>query len=1124
MNQPPKPKLRTVLKRVYRAHPYLLFASGFIFLSALAALGISVYYYIAPSPAPVLQFVANSLLAGHSSSSSTAAAARSNHSSSSSSSTGAHSSSSSSSSSSSILSSSSTGPAGIGGGSGGGALYAQRSSLGYYSTTTSGVNGTIKVFMPGVNRYSQIDYGFVFFNNLYQGYANSFRFYSNQTTFQISTSYNNYVTTVPSITVILNSPQQHVSLGFFTLNYQMLPIFNGTMDINGRCGVVSVTAQQGLLNLTSLGASFIYPNKVYCVQILSPYNTIPWVPASLNNNGFAGSYDASACAFSANGQLFLRFVSSASATSLITVGFDFTKPAQTTAPCALGYCELVGSPCPANAYCSSVNATTYTCVCNKGWTGPTCSDSTVLTMTFINTNLAPINTSNGLYYVSTNPVSLTSSLVNSTGPAQCYFFSRVPAAQNEFCMELNTASNPYQQPESTLLALVTDTLTGATSISGFSNYYGSFNSTQQYYPVLSFQREVASNYFYQIIDSNSYCQFYSPYAILVYQHLFSGTMIIAQQYYAQILQLQVPSTASMLKYFYFPFVADPSYISYNFKLALVSDGSPFANTTYCVNSTTTASGLYYCNFVPGAVAKGDQLVLYVLTPSPFTLIQDDPFIVQPWFNTHLAYDTTAYYCELHPGTCRGNSSCISLSSTAYNCRCAPGYFGTNCTDTMCSLNPTICQFNGACLLQTTPPFYYCKNVFLTQWITSNSGTSNSSQVQLPLVSTGSYNFTVLWGDGTSNLITTYNQPTRLHTYGSAGVYTIAISGLITGFDFQGAGDNTKLTVIANFGSLALLNPVSSNGIFQDCNSLTITALDNPNLAQLTSMAYMFQNTFALTTIPTVNTWNTSTVTLMSGLFYGSSFRSDISSWDVSNVRKMDYMFYNTAFNLPLGTWNTSQLQDASLMFGSGHFNQPIGSWNTQSLTSLSGTFQSAHNFNQNISSWNTSSVLDMSNTFNGGVFNQDISKWDVSHVKTMSHMFQQSVFNKSLATWNTARVTDMSFMFTNNFYFQQDLSNWITSNVTTMDSMFWGAIFNGNVSRWDIRQVTNLHFFLQGDTHFTTANYDSLLIGWSNEPGIHNLTQLDTSSYYSCAPSPAATARAYLMTHYSWTINDFGCV
>lgn len=64
--------------------------------------------------------------------------------------------------------------------------------------------------------------------------------------------------------------------------------------------------------------------------------------------------------------------------------------------------------------------------------------------------------------------------------------------------------------------------------------------------------------------------------------------------------------------------------------------------------------------------------------------------------------------------------------------------------------------------------------FVSSWdttITSGTSTANN-QVQLPLNVLGTYNFFIDWGDGTQNIITSWNQPEILHTYATGGVYTI----------------------------------------------------------------------------------------------------------------------------------------------------------------------------------------------------------------------------------------------------------------------------------------------------------------------------------------------------------------
>jgi len=81
------------------------------------------------------------------------------------------------------------------------------------------------------------------------------------------------------------------------------------------------------------------------------------------------------------------------------------------------------------------------------------------------------------------------------------------------------------------------------------------------------------------------------------------------------------------------------------------------------------------------------------------------------------------------------------------------------------------------------------NIFSSVWETAclGSGSSNSNQIRLPLDPSGTYLFEIDWGDSTSDLITSWNQPETLHTYEYEGRYTVHISGLCDGWRFNNAG-------------------------------------------------------------------------------------------------------------------------------------------------------------------------------------------------------------------------------------------------------------------------------------------------------------------------------------------------
>ena len=103
----------------------------------------------------------------------------------------------------------------------------------------------------------------------------------------------------------------------------------------------------------------------------------------------------------------------------------------------------------------------------------------------------------------------------------------------------------------------------------------------------------------------------------------------------------------------------------------------------------------------------------------------------------------------------------------------------------------------------------------------------------------------------------------------------------------------------------------------------------------------------------MNTWDTSQVTNMSGLFnwkntdkYGDvsgsnvetefkNFNEDISNWDTSNVTNMESMFHDcNVFNADIGKWNTSKVTNMKDMFHNANlFNQNV---NTKPAYNLNG--------------------------------------------------------------------------------------------------------------------------------------------------------------------------------------------
>ncbi|XRB05172.1 EF-hand domain-containing protein [Pycnococcus provasolii] len=102
----------------------------------------------------------------------------------------------------------------------------------------------------------------------------------------------------------------------------------------------------------------------------------------------------------------------------------------------------------------------------------------------------------------------------------------------------------------------------------------------------------------------------------------------------------------------------------------------------------------------------------------------------------------------------------------------------------------------------------------------------------------------------------------------------------------------------------------------------------------------------------MNAWDTSAVTDMSGLFKGLevvwAFNEDISNWDTSQVTDMSGMFMGSWFNGDISGWDTSKVTDMGSMFDRAtSFNQDISGWDTSQVKYMDDMFDGADAFNKN---------------------------------------------------------------------------------------------------------------------------------------------------------------------------------
>jgi surface protein len=432
--------------------------------------------------------------------------------------------------------------------------------------------------------------------------------------------------------------------------------------------------------------------------------------------------------------------------------------------------------------------------------------------------------------------------------------------------------------------------------------------------------------------------------------------------------------------------------------------------------------------------------------------------------------------------------------------------------------------------------------FISTWKTNNlsTGSSTATQIKLPLVSWGTYNFVVDWGDGTTSTITTWNAAATTHTYATAGTYTVKIKGICTGWSFNGGGDRLKILSISSWGKLKL--GTTQGFFFKGCTNLNLSGItDILDLVGTTNLTYCFESCTALTAVGRINEWDMSSVTNLSAMFvHCVNFNQNLSSWNTQSVTNMSLLFHNTtnfnnglasgvagtlawntsnvtvmngmfqytnSFNCNIGSWDVSKVTTFASMFQSASkFNNggsdTIGTWvlKTTGTVALSQMFQSAILFNQPLNGWNTQAATNMQQMFFGATnFNNGLAAgvagtlaWNTSAVTIMTNMFNSAAsFNCNIGSWNVSGVSGFEGMFSVASKFNNGgsntINNWVlkTTGTVNMYNMFNGAtIFNQPLNSWNTQAVTNMSYMF-----YQTINFNQPLNGW-NTSGVTNMSYM----------------------------------
>jgi surface protein len=537
------------------------------------------------------------------------------------------------------------------------------------------------------------------------------------------------------------------------------------------------------------------------------------------------------------------------------------------------------------------------------------------------------------------------------------------------------------------------------------------------------------------------------------------------------------------------------------------------NTATGAIPANTAAGSYAITYTVNGVSETDTITISSDVSTSFTYPStvENRFTVSP---TQAVATAGTYSFTVNPGNITfANGAATSTTGEINLTGAALGSYTVQFQPNSSCGNPTTASFT---VVQAFQSFEF----------TIQTSSPNET-FTIPTTGSG-YSYHVDWGTGTAgqnNFVGPYTGNVTSPVYNSAGTHTIKIgltSDTFPRIMFNNTGDKLKIRNITQWGETAWTD--FSNG-FAGCENLQLTATDSPNLTSCTNLSYMFNGCINFTGNSSIDNWNVSTITNLTGTFRNAyNFNQDLNSWDVSNVRQFGLLFYsqhqNGSFNGNISNWNMSSCTGTDNMFYKQvNFNQDVSAWSfSNSWTNASYMFYSNSSFNQNLGSWNVSGVLTMDGMLrsctnfnnNGGT----LSAWNVSSVTTMQRMFQSSTsfigtgldswnpsscldmslmffgvssFNQNIGSWDVSRVENFSNIFMSASSFNQDISSWNTSSAIDMSYMFGATSFNQAIptvgNQWNVSNVTNM-----AGMFYNTTSFDQDISSWD----INQVTNFDS--------------------------------
>ena len=373
-----------------------------------------------------------------------------------------------------------------------------------------------------------------------------------------------------------------------------------------------------------------------------------------------------------------------------------------------------------------------------------------------------------------------------------------------------------------------------------------------------------------------------------------------------------------------------------------------------------------------------------------------------------------------------------------------------------------------------------------------------------LAQTSSGTYTVDWGDGVVENVTSNTQANHVYNFASLtsaplvnGLRIVQVTitattanltrvslqvkhnqtGLPTGnfvvnwLDIAVNGTNiTALsiggnTVILGMLQRAKIGSISStittlSNLFLNCASLQSIEITH-NTINIQSLFSTFTNCHALKSVPFFNTQN---VTNFGYTFNNCYSLLSVPLYDTSKATSFDNTFNGCRNLQSIPAFNTAKVTNFSSAFANCSSLLAMPQIDTRAATIFSNMFISNASLAY-VPPLNATGVTSMNNMFTNCATLVKAPELTMSGRSgiTMNNMFQNCYALQEVPKYNTSGVTNMSYMFQNCFALT-GIPDFDTRSLTNMDSMFYPATSLQFIPYLDTSKVTNVQRAFAGCT------------------------------------------------------------